>query len=353
MGYFRQTIERMSPYVPGEQPAEAEVVKLNTNENPYPPSPAVMAAIAQISPDQLRRYPEPTARSFREAAARQFGVEPEMIICGNGMDELLRLLVQACCDSSRPLACPWPTYTLYEVLAEANGTTTIKVPFDADYRLPFEQLAATDARLVFVANPNSPSGTFTPIETLAKLADALRGRAILAIDEAYVDFADQSALALARTHENVIVLRTLSKGYSLAGLRFGFAIACRPLIDMLYKIKDSYNIDSIAIAAATAAIKDTSYARENCRKVVAERARLTERLEGLGFHVLPSQANFVLARPPKPAAKQLYLALKSRNIFVRWFDVDGLDDKVRITVGTPQQNDTLLEAIAEIIRQAE
>jgi len=350
MSYFRDRIERLQPYVPGEQPDTGNVTKLNTNENPYPPSPRVLQAIAEIQAEDLRRYPDPVFKAFRCAAAERFGVRPEMIICGNGMDELLRILIQACCDEGRPLAYPTPTYSLYEVLAETMGVQPKPVPFEGDYALPVEALAATGASLILVVNPNSPTGTFVPIEAIGELADRVRGRAIVGVDEAYVDFADEDALRLARQRENVLVLRTLSKGYSLAGLRFGFAIGPAKLIQGLYKIKDSYNLNAVALKAATAAIQDLDYARGTWQKVIAERERLTEALAEMGFEVLPSKANFLLAAPRHPAAETIYEELKRQEIFVRYFDIPGLDDKLRITVGTPEQNSRLLEALKAIIR---
>lgn len=349
MSYFCDRIERMKAYVPGEQPETPDVIKINTNENPYPPSPAVMAAVQAVRQEHLRRYPNPTSKPFRCAAAKLFDVTPEMIICSNGMDELLRMLILACCDATRPLAYPTPTYSLYSVLAETAGAPIREVPFPADYRLPVEDLAATDARLFLIVNPNAPTGTFTPIDELARFAERMRGRAIVGVDEAYVNFAKDNAVRLVKQFENVIVLRTLSKGYSLAGLRFGFAIAPEPIIAMLNKVKDSYNLDAIAIAAATAAINDHTYAETTWKKVIEERDRLVPKLRALGFAVVPSESNFVLATAPKPGAEAIYKGLKDRNILIRYWSTPGLSDKVRITVGTAEQNTRLLKAIEEII----
>ena len=349
MSYFCERIERMAAYVPGEQPTDPAVIKINTNENPYPPSPAVMAAVRAVPEEHLRRYPNPTSKPFRCAAAKLFGVTADMVICSNGMDELLRMLIQACCDATRPLGYPTPTYTLYSVLAETIGAPVRAVPFPADFSLPVEQLAATDARLFLVVNPNAPTGTFAPIDEIARLAGKVQGRAIVGVDEAYVNFAKDNAVRLVKQFENVIVLRTLSKGYSLAGLRFGFAIAPEPIIAMLNKVKDSYNLDAVAIAAATAAITDNAYAQATWQKVIDERDRLVPRLRDLGFDVLPSESNFLLATAPKPGAEAIYKGLKERNILIRWWSTPGLSDRVRITVGTPQQNAKLLQAMQAII----
>jgi histidinol-phosphate aminotransferase len=352
MSYFCDRIERMTAYVPGEQPEDPGVIKINTNENPYPPSPAVMAAVRAVREDHLRRYPNPTSKPFRCAAAKLFGVTPEMVICSNGMDELLRMLIQACCDAGRPVGYPTPTYTLYSVLAETIGAPTRGVPFPPDFSLPVDPLAATDARLFLIVNPNSPTGTFVPVEDIARLAGQVEGRALVGVDEAYVDFARDNAMRLVRQFPNVIVMRTLSKGYSLAGLRFGFAVAPEPIIATLNKVKDSYNLDSIAIAAATAAIGDQAYARATWRKVVQEREKLVPKLRAMGFDVLPSQSNFVLATAPKPGAGAIYQGLKGRGILVRWWDAEGMSDKLRITVGTPEQNAKLVDAMTEIIAGA-
>lgn len=352
MTYFCERIERMAAYVPGEQPETSDVIKINTNENPYPPSPAVMAAVQAVREEHLRRYPNPTSKPFRCAAAKLFGVTPDMVICSNGMDELLRMLIQACCDATRPLGCPTPTYTLYSVLAETIGAPMRGVPFPADFSLPIESLAATNARLILVVNPNSPTGTFVPIDDIATLAEKVQGRAIVGVDEAYVNFARDNALRLVRQFENVIVLRTMSKGYSLAGLRFGFAIGPEPIITMLNKVKDSYNLDAVAIAAATAAITDHAYAQGTWQKVVEQRDRLVPQLRKMGFAVMPSESNFLLATAPKPGAEAIYQGLKARNILIRWWSKPGLNDKLRITVGTAEQNAKLIEAIAAIIAGA-
>lgn len=350
MSYFCERIQKMAAYVPGEQPETSDVIKINTNENPYPPSPTVMAAVRAVRDEQLRRYPNPTSKPFRCAAAKLFGVTPDMVICSNGMDELLRMLIQACCDAARPVAYPTPTYTLYSVLAETIGAPTRAIPWPANFSLPVEQLAATDARLILVVNPNAPTGTFVPIDEIARLARRIESHAIVGVDEAYVNFAKDNAMRLVHQHPNVIVLRTLSKGYSLAGLRFGFAVAPEPIIAMLNKVKDSYNLDAIAIAAAMAAITDHAYAQDTWKKVIDVRGQLATALRQMSFAVLPSESNFLLATVPATAsAEKIYLGLKDRGILIRYWSSPGLNDKLRITVGTPQQNAKLIEAIGSII----
>jgi histidinol-phosphate aminotransferase len=348
MGYFRDNVERAAGYVPGFQPRSADVVKLNTNENPYPPSPGVLEALAAVRSEQLRRYPDPVGTAFREAAAEVHGVEPANVMCCNGGDDLLSIAIRACCDDRRPLAYPVPTYSLYPVLARLHGCETIEVPFDGEFNLP-PKLARTGAALTILCNPNAPTATLIDPREVASLASELEG--VLLIDEAYVDFAEQDCIALTREFDNVIVLRSLSKGYSLAGLRFGYAIAPQGLIEGLLKVKDSYNVDALAIAVATAAIRDRAYFRENVEKVKRDRAVLTERLRELGFIVPDSQTNFVLAKAPSGSAGAIYEDLAARNIFVRYFDVPGLRDKLRISVGTPEQNEKLIAALREIVAQ--
>jgi len=346
MGYFRESIEQMAGYTPGYQPKSANVVKLNTNENPYPPSPKVLETIRRLHPERLRRYPEPLGDTFRAAAASVFGIAPEMILCTNGGDDLLAICVRAFCDGRRPMAYARPTYSLYPVLAKIQGCEAIETERRGDW--PAE-LARINAALTIVCNPNAPTTDFLAVERLEQLASALRG--VLLIDEAYADFALDNALRLAEKHDNVIVLRSLSKGYSLAGLRFGFGVAQPGLIEGLIKVKDSYNVDAVAIAAASAAVLDQPYFRANVEQILQERQRLTESLRLLGFEVPDSQTNFVLARFAGGSAKPIYEALVERDIYVRYFELPGLEDKLRITVGTPQQNKILVTALREILSE--
>jgi len=350
MVYFRENIEKMAGYEPGFQPSNTDVIKLNTNENPYPPSPKVIEAIKSITPEKLRRYPQPMADTFREAAAGIFGVKPANIICVNGGDELLNLAVRAFCDENCPVAYPTPTYSLYPVLAQMANCPAVEIPFDEEFNLP-AKLVTSGAALTIVCNPNAPSGTFIPKEELRQLAEEIKGAFPLLIDEAYVDFAEDNCLELAKKFDNVIVLRSMSKGYSLAGLRFGFGIANEKLINGLMKLKDSYNVDAVAIAAATAAIQDQQYFRNNVQKIKIERKFLTEKLKELGFDVPASQANFVLAKPSKMRAIDIYEKLKDRNIYVRYWAYPDIKDKLRITVGTAEQNEKLVNALKEILAE--
>ena len=346
MNYFRDNIERLEGYEPGLQPKQSDVIKLNTNENPYPPSPEVTKVLSRIDAEQLRRYPDPVGDEFRQAAAQVNGLAPENIMCCNGGDDLLTIAFRAFCDENRPVAYPVPTYSLYPVLAGLQDAGAIEIPFDSEFNLP-PKLAKTEAALTIVCNPNAPSGSSISVRELASLADELAG--VLLIDEAYADFADENCAALAKDFDNVIVLRSMSKGYSLAAIRFGYAIARADMIAGLMKVKDSYNVDAVAIALATAAIKDQDYFRQRTEDVKRARESLIGQLRDLKFKVPASHANFVLAETGNCPASEIYDKLVRRNIFVRYFDLPSLADKLRITVGTTEQNEKLILALKEIL----
>jgi histidinol-phosphate aminotransferase len=346
----RTTIRAIDGYVPGEQPSPGErVTKLNTNENPYPPSPRVIDAIRAVPPHALQRYPHPMAREFRAAAASVLGVPEDAILAGNGSDDILTIATRTFLSAGDVLAYPEPTYSLYPVLARLQDARIVTVPWKDGWSLPIEALVSTGARAIYLANPNAPSGTFVPVAAVESLARAFDG--VVLVDEAYVDFAEDNALELALRLPNVVVSRTMSKAYSLAGVRFGFAVTRPETVREMAKVKDSYNCDAIAIAAASAAIVDQEYARGTWAKIRSERARLTRALEGFGFRVLPSQANFVLATVPGGGAAQVHAALKARGVLVRFFDAPGLTDKLRITVGTPEDTDALMTGLSELARQ--
>jgi histidinol-phosphate aminotransferase len=340
----------MAGYTPGEQPKPGDsVIKLNTNENPYPPSPNVLEAIRSISADALRRYPQPMADDFRRTAARLHGVSPEQILAGNGSDDILQIALRSYCGPGDVLASPDPTYSLYPVLAELADVRFVTVPWQAGWTFPGDALLAARPRAIFFANPNAPSGTWVEPPEISALA--ARTDALVLVDEAYADFADADCLGLLAAHENILISRTLSKGYGLAGLRFGYAIGHRAVIAEMAKVKDSYNCDAIAIAAATAALDDQAYAREQWARVRSERTRVTAELARRDFSVIPSQGNFVLATAPgETGGRPLYEGLKARGVLVRYFDKPGLDDKLRITIGTPDENSAMLAALDGVIQ---
>ena len=353
--YVRPHIEALAPYQPGEQPDDGQVVKLNTNENPYPPAAVVLAAIRAVGPDALRRYPPPTAAPFRAAAAAAHGVSPDMVIATNGGDELLRMAITVCCrpgESGGGVAMSDPTYSLYATLAAIHDTPVVRIPLGEDFALaPDFARRACDAgcRLAILVNPHAPSGALRPLAAVRGIAEGLAGHALLLVDEAYVDFAPSDGLDLLRRADgpdNVLLLRTLSKGYSLAGLRFGYGIGPPALITALDKVRDSYNTDVVAQAAACAALSHRDEAATTWRAVSTQRDRLTRQLAERGFEVLPSSANFLLVRPPAGLdAASLYASLKRRGILVRYFDQARLRDRLRITVGAPGENDALLASL--------
>lgn len=336
----------MAGYTPGEQPREEGFIKLNTNENPYPPSPRVQQAIEEYLHDgRLRKYPDPLGTAFRQAAGRVLGVDPESILIGNGSDDILTIVTRAFVPEGGVVVSPSPSYLLYKTLADIQGARFHTVPFTADWQLP-TPWPMPRASLTLVANPNSPTGTMVPIPALAELAASLQGP--LVVDEAYVDFAATNALTLARL-PNVIVTRTFSKSYSLAGLRFGFGVARPELVRELVKVKDSYNCDALSLAGATAAILDQEYLEETRRKIIATRERLSQELRRLGFDVLPTQANFVWARRTDRPVKPLFEDLKNRKVLVRYMNYPEHGDGLRISVGSDGEIDALLTHLRTLL----
>ena len=350
MNYFRSAIAKIQGYTPGEQPKPGTpVIKLNTNENPYPPSPRALEVLHNLDSEWLRRYPDPYARDFCSAVSEALDIPANWIIVTNGSDDLLNILIRACAEGKeRKVVYPMPTYVLYRTLSALQSAEVVEIDYAKDYRLPIDELVAADGAVTLIATPNSPSGHIVPLEDLRTLASQVSG--ILAIDEAYVDFADCSALSLVEEFDNVIILRTLSKGYSLAGLRLGFGIANPKLLSNLFKVKDSYNVDAIAILVGTAAIRDREYKNSCAEKVKRSRSRLKKDLEQIGFNVRDSQGNFLLTTPPGDRAASIYQYLKKNNILVRYFNLPGLKDKLRITIGTDIQNDKLLQMLVSYTR---
>jgi histidinol-phosphate aminotransferase len=336
-------VRAAAPYVPGEQPAPGRrVVKLNTNENPYPPSPRVLDALAASADASVRLYPDPEARALRAKASEVYGIPADHILAGNGSDELLALLLRATVDPGDRVAFPVPTYSLYETLVAVQGGTVVTMPWPDDWSIP-AGLATTGARVTFLCNPNAPSGTLVAPDAIAALARVLPG--VLVVDEAYADFADTNALGLVGRHPNVLVLRTFSKSYSLAGLRVGLAFGHPELLAGLHTVKDSYNLNRASQAAATAALDDQAHMLANVARIRATRARLTGALVERGYAVPPSSANFVLARKAGVDQGPVVRRLAERGILVRHFAVPGLADALRITVGTDEETDAFLAAL--------
>jgi histidinol-phosphate aminotransferase len=358
MSLFRPAIDRIDGYIPGEQPQEAGWVKLNTNENPHPPSPKVVAAIQAAAAGRLNLYPDPLATKFRQAAAPLFGVGPDWLLPANGSDENLTLILRSFVDSGDLVAYPYPSYILYETLADIQGAGHERLVLNPDWSWNFARCRpiVERAKLVLLPNPNSPSGTRWSDDDILSLVPP---RGLLVLDEAYGDFCDRphhAELLQRRGAERIIITRSFSKSYSLAGVRIGFAIARPELIHGMLKVKDSYNCDALALAAGIAALADEQWMRDNAERVRVTRRRLTTELAKLAFAVVPSQSNFVWATHPERPHKEIYEALKNRKILVRYMrfaDVttapDGIVTGLRVSIGTDAEIDVLLAALREIV----
>jgi len=344
--------------MPGEQPQDSGWTKLNTNENPYPPSPRVVEAITDAARGRLNLYPDPHGTRFRKAASEVLGVDPDWILPGNGSDEVLTILTRSFAGSTDQIAFPYPSYILYETLADLQGAAHVRLPLEPDWSWDFHKVMpiVERSKLVFIPNPNSPSGNRWTWDDLVSLTPP---RGILVLDEAYGDFADhphRGELLNSTIGTQLVITRTFSKSYSLAGIRFGFAMAHPSIIAGLRKMKDSYNCDAISLAAATAAIEDQAWMLANVARIRSTRDRLDAALVSLGFHVVPSQANFLWTTHPTGEHKRLYDALRTRKILVRfmafsdvpWANSQTLDG-LRITIGTDEEIDTLIAALREIV----
>lgn len=336
----------MQPYVPGEQPTGGAFVKLNTNENPYPPSPEVVRSLVGEAWGALNVYPDPMADAVRDRLAERFALARENFIVGNGGDDILTIVTRCLVGEGQQVAYPVPTYILYETLADLQGGGKLEVPFEGDFSLP-KGLYGNGAALTFLANPNSPSGTAVSVEDVRELSESLEG--VLVVDEAYAEFADANCMGLVETTGNLCVLRSFSKSFGLAGMRIGYLAGPRSLVGQLVKAKDSYNVNRLSIAAAAAALDDYDYMVRTVGKIRKTRRDLAEGLRGLGFRTLPSQANFVWTKAPAPGAGAIYEALKERRILVRYWERPGMNEHLRITVGTDEDVKALLDALGPIV----
>ena len=347
---FRLNIARLRGYVPGEQPREKGYIKLNTNENPYPPSPVVLARLRDACSADLRLYPDPDAWPLRRKLGEIFAIAPQQIMVGNGSDELLNVIIRSFAGEGDKIAYPHPTYGYYKPLIDIQGAEAVPVEFGENFSLP-EGLAVPEARVTFLANPNAPSGTLVPYDEVAALCARVDG--VLVVDEAYVDFSQGGCIQLIEQHPNAIVVRTMSKSFSLAGMRIGFAFAPASLIEGMWKVKDHYNLNRLSLVAAEAALEDIDAMCANAARVCATRVHLCAELRTLGFYVWDSQANFVLARLGERwannTAAELYAELKERRILVRYFaSPPRLADCLRISVGTDAEIAALLAALKEL-----
>ncbi len=354
--YWSPLVHRLTPYVPGEQPKLPGLVKLNTNENPYPPSPRAVAAMqAELGADgaTLRLYPDPNADRFKEAVAEHFAemaITPAQVFVGNGSDEVLAHAFMALLKHEKPILLPDITYSFYPVYCGLYAVDSIAIPLGENFEIRVDDYARDNGGII-VANPNAPTGNLLPLTEIERLV-AAHPQSVCVIDEAYVDFGGDTAIALVNRHPNLLVVRTLSKSHSLAGLRVGYAVGDRVLIEALERVKNSFNsypLDRLAIAGATAAMADKAHLESTRRAVMASRAALTAELEGLGFAVLPSAANFIFTRHPQHDAAQLAAELRQRKVIVRHFKLPRIDQHLRITIGTEAQCQALVEALREIL----
>ena len=357
----RPLVRELHAYVPGEQPKVKGLIKLNTNENPYPPSPKVLSAMRAAIDGRMRLYPNPSAQLLREQLATLHQCSSDQIIIGNGSDELLALGVRAFVEPAANGDCAssessksrvqyfWPSYSLYPVLTETHGAIPHPVPLLGDFGIPSVPLLRRGKRwdfqaaLTFVTTPNAPSGRGYSTLELDALCSAMKG--VVVLDEAYVDFANENALELCLKHPHVIISRTFSKAYSLCFQRIGYWVGHPELIAALHRIRDSYNVNGLGQIAASVTLKSLPYYQRNFRRVTDSRSRLAEGLTGLGWNVLPSQTNFILARPPGPPARQWLEDLRRKKILVRWFASPDLELFLRITIGSNSEIDTLLKTI--------
>ena len=347
MNYARDCIAKIDGYVPGEQPQGRTYVKLNTNENPYPPSPKVGEALRNFDWTRLRLYSEPSALMIRQAAADWFGLKPENIICGNGSDDLLTIALRTFVDQGGKLAFTEPSYSLYPVLADIQGANHAPVSLTDDFQLPDDAVEqAGDATLFILANPNAPTGTLLSKEKLCRIAEKFHG--VLWIDEAYVDFSGQTCMDMVKKYPNVVVSRTMSKSFSLAGLRLGIAAAQEPLIFEMFKVKDSYNVDMVTQYLATAALRDVEYMQANAKRIIATREKTAAALRKLGCVVEPSATNFLFVKPPKDA-ETVFKQLKDNGFLVRYFKLPRVSEYIRITMGTEEDMDAFVKTFAELL----
>jgi histidinol-phosphate aminotransferase len=348
--YWSALAHELKPYVPGEQPHLPDLVKLNTNESPYGPSPKVLAAIRAAATDELRLYPDPEATKLRQVLAAYHGVGVENVFVGNGSDEVLAHVFAGLLKHEKPLLFPDVTYSFYPVYAQLTGVAYENVALNADMRVQVEDYRRP-CGAVILANPNAPTGIPLPLAEVTKLVE-MHADTPVVIDEAYVDFGGETAIPLISRHPNLLVVRTFSKSRSLAGLRVGYALGDAGLIEALERVKDSFNsypLDSLAQAGAVASVEDEPFFQARLRDVLSERGATTRGLETLGFEILPSATNFVFARRPGFAGAELASGLRKRAVIVRHFNKPRTADYLRITIGTREQTERLLQALGEIV----
>jgi histidinol-phosphate aminotransferase len=342
----RRCVQDMQGYVPGKQPHTTDYIKLNTNENPYPPSPHVLAALHQAINADLRLYSDPVASQLRQTAAQLYGCEVDEVIAGNGSDDILTMICRTFLDAGDMIATPAPSYTLYNALSAMQDATCLEIPMGPDYTLPAD-LDDHGAKVVFIVNPNAPTGTLFAREALRAFLQ--RTQRMVVVDEAYADFAGESAIEILPEFPHLIVVRTLSKAYALAGMRLGLGFAHRDIVAQMMKVKDSYNLDRLAIVAGCAALEDQEWLQETTAKIIRTRTHMLQALQEMGLHVPPSRANFVFPRMPDGRALEVYEALEKRRILVRYFRAPLVADSLRVSVGTDDEVAAFLRALRELV----
>lgn len=348
--FWSPIVHRLSPYTPGEQPKLESLVKLNTNENPYGPSPRVIEAIKRELGDGLRLYPDPSASLLRQAAAEYYGLKPQQVFAGNGSDEVLAHAFCALFQHNRPLLFPDITYSFYPVYCRLYGVDYETVPLAGDFGLQVDDYLRLNGGIIF-PNPNAPTGCLLSLDDIERLLRS-NTESVVVVDEAYIDFGGESAVSLINRYPNLLVIQTFSKSRSLAGMRIGLALGDEQLIEGLERVKDSFNsypLDRLAIVAAVAALEDEDYFRETCQRVIDSRQKLEMDLRDLDFEVLPSSANFLFVFHPQRDAAELMLALREQGVILRHFNQPRIDQYLRITVGTPEENGELIKALQQVI----
>ena len=354
MNYLSQKAQNIAPYQPGEQPQNENLIKINTNENPYPPSPRVLARIKQCAETDFRLYPDPDSNKLKTALARRENLEADQVFCSNGSDEVLAFCYPAFFDTNNPILFPDITYSFYPVYANLFSINYREIPLDAQFRLRPQDYLIENGGII-IANPNAPTGMFLSLDQLELIIKYNLGRAVVIVDEAYVEFGGQTAAPLIKDYDNLLIIRTLSKSHSLAGLRIGYALGNAGLISGLQRIKNAFNsypVDNLAQAGAIAAIEDENYTREILNKITATRDRITNELQALGFVIPESRSNFIFITHPRFRAADIFTYLRANGVLVRYFNKPRLENYLRVSIGTGEQMDIVLKVIEEFIRLA-
>lgn len=350
---FAERIKALNPYVPGEQPKDRVYIKLNANENPYPPSPKVRKTLADFDYSQLRRYPDPDASELRRAFASIVGVSPDMVYAGNGSDEILSFVFYTFFDDKLPVVLPMHTYSFYPVYASYYNISLHRVALEDDFSISIDKLLAAQSCGIIFANPNAPTGRFMPLEKLRELLTRYDSDKPVVVDEAYIDFGGETAIPLLKEFHNLIIIRTFSKSYSFAGARLGFVIAAPDVINAFITVKNSFNhfpVDSIVQKLGVAACEDYDYYKKNNAEIAETRDWFSEELARLGYDVIPSKANFVFTKKSGLTGAEIYKGIKEKGILIRHFNHPGIEDYVRITIGTRDEMNQLLAAVKDISR---